>query len=71
MITIKVGTRVKVGPRYVGSGRYAPDEFTGSGWFVVGVVPPGSYGGTLDYKLAKHPEDPWEVMIHHSRVTVE
>ena len=66
---IPVGTLVEVTPA-----RDARDNWpVGQVWYVVGILPEGPCGGGhywagTDYKLAHHPEDHWEVLIHHSRV---
>lgn len=62
---IELGAPVSVRAPYVGNGRYVADEFTGDGWFVVGFIP----GNGGDYKLARHPETDWQVIIHSSRVS--
>jgi hypothetical protein len=67
---LPLGTLVKVTPS-----RYDRDDrFSVGRWYVVGILPEGPCGGGrywagLDYKLARHPQDDWEVLIHHSRVT--
>lgn len=59
---LEIGTEVRVRPAMRGQ-----DGFAGE-WFVVGHS--FQSGSGLDYKLAKHPKDEWEVWIHESRIEV-
>lgn len=63
MSAFKLGQAVRV-RRPLVRGRYGNDEWSGRVMYVVGVFADG-----MDYKLASHPEDDWEVIIHVGRLT--
>ena len=65
MTTFQPGDLVRVGPAYVGSGRFAPDGHEGLHTVVKYLAPD-------DYKLARGAVDAataeWDVIVHVTRL---
>jgi hypothetical protein len=67
-----IGDRVRVLPAFAGRDslgreRFERDEFTGRSMYVVGVIH-DERGEVVDFKLATFPGDPWEVIVHTTRI---
>lgn len=59
---VPIGTRVEIGPAYMGGGQWKADGATGYVGYVVRFLAPA------DYKLARTPGGPWEWICHESRL---